>query len=194
MNKLNRYHPVISLPEDYEVYDFSEGYDPNRELKSNFGIGKYNEHRPTMYKETQFTETLRTVHIGIDIAAPIDTPVHAFDDGIIFIQGYNSLPQDYGGTIITKHRFEDKDLFVLHGHLSFRSLELHKEGERFQKGDVIGYVGNKDENGGWNPHLHIQLSWKKPETFDMPGVVSLIDRKKALLTYPDPQLILGQLY
>ena len=39
MNKSPQYHPVIFLPEDYEIYDFSEGYDPNRELKSNFGIG-----------------------------------------------------------------------------------------------------------------------------------------------------------
>lgn len=190
----NPYHPVIFLPEDYEVYDFSEEYDPDRKLKSDFGIGKYNEHRPMMYKEAQFTENLRTVHIGIDIAAPIGTPIHAFSDGVIFKQGYNSLPQDYGGTIITKHRFEDKDLYVLHGHLSLKSLQLHENGKPFNKGDIIAYIGNKEENGGWNPHLHIQLSWKKPETFDMPGVVSLKNRKQALLDYPDPQIILGQLY
>ena len=188
------YHPVILLPADYEVYDFSADYDPNRERRSVFGIGKYNEHRPTMYTEEQFTNTQRSVHIGIDIAAPAGTPIYAFDDGVIFKQTYNALPQDYGGTIITKHHFEGKALYVLHGHLSRASLALHLESARFQKGDIIAYVGEKEENGGWNPHLHIQLSWKEPTVCDMPGAVSLRNRSQALLDYPDPQLILGQLY
>ena len=188
------FHPVIFLPADYEVYDFSEDYDPNRVLKSPFGIGRYNEHRPQMYKESQFTDTLRTIHIGIDIGAPLGTQVHAFDDGVIFLQGYNPLPQDYGATIITKHEFQGKSLYVLYGHLSLASLDLHHEGEAFPRGAVLATLGNKSENGGWNSHLHVQLSWNEPQSFDMPGAVSVQDRAQALLAYPDPQIILGSLY
>ena len=58
----------------------------------------------------------------------------------------------------------------------------------------MGTLGDKSENGGWNPHLHFQLSLVAPEVPDIPGVVSENDRKQALQIYPDPQLILGSLY
>ena len=47
-------------------------------------------------------------------------------------------------------------------------------------------LGNNQENGGWEPHLHFQLSLIEPLTHDLPGVVSSEDRKQALLDYPDP--------
>jgi len=188
------YHPVILLPENYEVYDFSQGYDSNRELKFAYGIGKYNEHRPGMYKGEHFEAQQRTVHMGIDIAAPIGCQVFAFAEGTIFKQGYNSLPWDYGTTIITKHNIDGHPLFALHGHLSRASLDLREEGDSFSKGDLLATIGNKNENGGWNPHLHFQLSIKEPTKPDMPGVVSLRERAAALKIYPDPQLVLGQLY
>jgi hypothetical protein len=55
-------------------------------------------------------------------------------------------------------------------------------------------MGDKDENGGWDPHLHFQLSLIEPETHDMPGVVSPEDREQALRDYPDPRLVLGPIY
>ena len=188
------YHPVIFLPEDYEVYDFSSGYDPERTLSSPFGIGKYNEHRPGMYKGELFEEDQRTVHLGIDIGAPIGCPVHAFTKGIVFKQGYNPLPWDYGATIVTKHVIDGRDIYALHGHLSKHSLSLRNEGESFNRGDVIAYLGDKTENGGWNSHLHFQLCWSPPPNADMPGVTSLRERERALLKYPDPKMILGKLY
>ena len=108
------FHPVIKLPKDYEVYDFTKGYDPNRELQSDYGVGKYNEHRPGMYQGDHFEKERRTIHIGIDIAAPIGTPIYAFADGKIHKQGYNSLPWDYGATIVTEHIVEGKRIYALH--------------------------------------------------------------------------------
>ena len=55
-------------------------------------------------------------------------------------------------------------------------------------------MGAHDENGGWEPHLHFQLSYQEPETHDMPGVVAPSDRDEALQIYPDPRLVLGALY
>jgi murein DD-endopeptidase MepM/ murein hydrolase activator NlpD len=147
-----------------------------------------------MYNGEHFEKEQRTVHIGIDIAAPIGCPVYAFAEGIIFKQGYNALPWDYGATIVTKHIVDGKPLFALHGHLSRSSLLRREEGEEFKQGDVIAQIGDKTENGGWNPHLHFQLSTKQPTEADMPGVVSLANRKHALQLFPDPQLVLGKLY
>ena len=58
----------------------------------------------------------------------------------------------------------------------------------------IGWFGDKSENGGWEPHVHFQLSLERPESCDMPGVVNPEDRDSALMKYPDPRLVLGQIY
>lgn len=188
------FEPVIRLPHDYEVYDFSEGYDPERPLKSPYGIGRYNERRPGMYLGDQFVEGARDVHVGVDIAAPEGEPVYAFYAGSIFKLGDNALPYDYGPTIITKHRWLGQDVFALHGHLTRESLERWSPGDSFEAGAPLAEVGGKDVNGGWNPHLHFQLSVVEPQTHDLPGAVSQADLGWALAAFPDPRLVLGPLY
>jgi murein DD-endopeptidase MepM/ murein hydrolase activator NlpD len=190
------FHPVIKLPTKYDIFDFTKSYDPDR-LRGLFGVGKYDEDRRGMYTTELFspeTENARTIHMGIDIGAPLGTEVHAFDDGLIFMTAINPSAGDYGGTIITEHVFEGRPLWALHGHLSHASVTHRQPHERFKKGDVLGWLGDEKENGGWNPHLHFQLSWIRPETCDLPGVVSLKDRAKALRDYPDPRMVLGPLY
>lgn len=194
---LFEFSPVIDLPEDYEVYDFSKGYDPARERKSLYGVGRYNERRPGMYATDLFApqaEEARDIHVGIDLAAPIGTPVRAFYAGRIYMTAINSAPGDYGGTVITEHRLGQETLWALHGHLSHKSVSARKPGDEFQAGDTIGWVGEEHENGGWNPHLHFQLSWRKPERCDLPGAVNEKSLAEALVIYPDPRLVLGPLY
>nr|ACU26438.1 membrane protein [uncultured bacterium HF186_75m_14K15] len=188
------FKPVIRLPQTYEVYDFSEGYDPERTLTSPYGIGRYNERRPGMYLGEQFSEGRRDIHVGIDIAAPAGEAVYAFYAGSIFKLGDNALPYDYGPTIITRHRWLDQEVFALHGHLSRGSLSRWSEGERFEAGERLAEVGSREVNGGWNPHLHFQLSLVVPETHDLPGAVGDADMPWALSAFPDPRCVLGPLY
>ena len=191
-----QYTPVIDLPAKYEVYDFSLGYDANRMRASEYGVGRYNEKRPGMYSTDLFKMAKggRDIHMGVDIAAPIGCSVHAFYDGMIFMTGVNGAPGDYGGTVITEHQLGDQTIWALYGHLSHSSVTLVKPGDVFRKGQVIGWIGDSSENGGWNPHLHFQLSLERPERCDLPGVVSEADLEKALRTYPDPRMVLGPIY
>ena len=70
-----------------------------------------------MYEGEQFhyeeSQHQRTVHMGIDIAAPVGTQVHAFYDGFVFAVGNNDLPFDYGPTLITKHEICGIVLYAL---------------------------------------------------------------------------------
>jgi murein DD-endopeptidase MepM/ murein hydrolase activator NlpD len=191
--KNHEFYPPIHLPEGYEIYDFTQGYDEKRFLSSPYGVGKYNEKRKGMYSGPLYADH-RDIHVGIDIGAPVGTPVHMCVDGEIFLFDYNSLPLDYGYTIITKHVLDNTDLYVLHGHLSQKSIQDKYPGQKISKGEILAWVGDKSENGGWNPHLHFQLSYEKPKKCDMPGVVNEKDLKAALEKYPDPRLILGPLY
>ena len=186
-----QYHPVVHLPKDYEIRDFTTGnYGPS---EYEFDIGRYDELRPGMYATDLFSDG-RFLHIGIDIGAPIGTPCMAFDDGEISHFGYNPADGDYGYIIITKHLVGEYTIWALYGHLSADSIKGKQVGQKVTRGEVIGWMGDKHENGGWEPHLHFQLSLDEPETHDMPGVVSPEDRDWALQKYPDPRLVLGPIY
>lgn len=185
--------PVIRLPEAYEVYDFTRGYDPDRALASPYGVGRYDEKRRGMYTAALFAGA-RDIHMGVDLGAPVGEAVHAFFDGAVHRFGYNAAPGDYGYTLVTEHALDGRPVWALHGHLSARSLEGRYEGQRVARGEVIAWVGDRHENGGWNPHLHFQLSLVRPEVADLPGAVSDTDRERARAIYPDPRLVLGPLY
>lgn len=185
--------PVIALPAGYEVYDFTAGYDPKRARTSLYGVGKYNEVRQNMYTTALFGNE-RNIHMGIDLAAPVGEPVRSFADGTVFLFDYNAAPGDYGHTVIIHHVLDGVDLYALYGHLTAASTANKTVGQKVRAGEVIAWVGDEHENGGWNPHLHLQLSYERPLVCDMPGAVSAANREKALRTYPDPQLVLGKLY
>tara|TARA_Y100000768_G_scaffold250571_1_gene190350 strand:- start:768 stop:1388 length:621 start_codon:yes stop_codon:yes gene_type:complete len=199
------FHPVVNLPEEYWVFDFTRGQDESWECPFEFQIGRYNEFRPGMY-ETEIFGGVRNIHVGIDIGAPVDTPVYAFGEGKIHSFGINAEAGSYGPTIITEHdanlikssNFQINNssgkFWVLHGHLSKQSLNGLKIGMEVDAGDMIARIGDEHENGGWPPHLHFQLSIEEPETFDLPGVVAKEDIDSALKKYPDPRIILGNIY
>jgi hypothetical protein len=86
------------------------------------------------------------------------------------------------------------DLFAIWGHLSRASLAGKAVGSPIRAGEVVGHLGDRAENGGWPPHLHLQLSFERPETHDLPGVVCRRDLPEALLKFPDPRLVLGPIY
>ena len=67
-------------------------------------------------------------------------------------------------------------------------------GDSVSPGQLIATIGDENENGGWPPHIHLQISLIEPIDNDLPGVVKLSDRDEALATYLDPRLILGQIY
>ncbi len=186
------FHPVIHLPPEVDVLDFSSAEAMNRPRRSAYSIGKYDEER-VIYTQELFGGQ-RNIHMGIDIGGPARTPVHAFADGHIALLGINDNDGDYGPTLITQHVLEGRDIWALHGHLSTDSLTGKHPGQLICRGEIIAWLGDESENGGWPPHLHFQLSWLRPTTHDMSGAVSAEHRAQALRDYPDPRLVLGPLY
>lgn len=185
------FHPVVKLPSDYEVLDFTGTYDG---FQPKYSVGRYNEKRPQVYTTEQFTTENRTIHMGVDLGAPAGTSVYAFFEGEIFLCDNISKEGDYGPVIVTRHILMQQEIYALHGHLSLKSLEGKKAGQKIKKGEVIGWLGDESVNGGWPPHVHFQLCLEEPQCANIPGVVSEDDHQKALEIYPDPRYILGPLY
>lgn len=155
-------------------------------------IGRYDEVR--VIYTTPLFDGGRCVHMGVDLGGPAGVAVHAFADGEVTHAGVNPAPGDYGPTLVTAQPWQGRTLYALYGHLSAASLAQSPVGRRFRAGEVLGWLGAPDVNGGWPPHLHLQLCWERPETFDLPGAVTLADRAAARERYPDPRLVLGPIY
>jgi len=113
----------------------------------------------------QDTETRRECHAAEDFYDPPGTPVYAFADGEISFSGPAG---GYGWLIIIDH--PQANLYSLYGHLSPSRWEA-KPGP-VEKGELIGYLGDPDENGGSPeqpliPHLHFGI--RAGQRTDYPG-------------------------
>jgi murein DD-endopeptidase MepM/ murein hydrolase activator NlpD len=86
-------------------------------------------------------------HQGIDLAAPIGTPIYATADGVIREAGYNS--GGYGNLIKVDH---GRGIETRYGHLS---RILVSAGQRITRGQLIGHMGSTGRSTG--SHLHYEV-------------------------------------
>ena len=131
----------------------------------------------------------RTIHLGIDFWIKEGNKVVNLFDGIIDIITVDKKPKGYGGLIILKHELKDFSFFTLFGHLDFNRFD-YKKGEILKKGDLVGYIGNKNQNGNWVPHLHFQIILSKLGFInDFPGVGYLSEIEVFKSICPNPNLL-----
>lgn len=91
-------------------------------------------------------------HNGIDIKAPVGSPVIAADSGTVLATGDTDLycrRGAYGKYIVMRHA---NNLATLYAHLSLPRVFA---GESVNRGDVIGYIGMTGLTTG--PHLHFTV-------------------------------------
>ena len=174
-----------------------------REHDATVAIGRYGEAR-LLYTSPDFGdadagEECRTIHLGLDLFAPAGTPVHAPLDGIVHAFADNAAPLDYGPVIILKHvrgrerrERREETFYTLYGHLSRESLDGLRVGQRIARGDRFAAIGTAGVNGGWTPHLHVQLIVDLLDLdCDFPGVCRASERNVWCALSPDPAVIAG---
>ena len=129
-----------------------------------FALGYYNEPR-LIYTDKAFrrgawrNSNRRTVHLGVDVFAPAGTRVHAPIDGSVYAVENRTTHLDYGGMVVLMHETHDGDTFYsLYGHLDPAASKHLQPGTLLKAGDVFAELGDQTNNGGWAPHLHMQLA------------------------------------
>lgn len=94
-------------------------------------------------------------HNGLDLAAPVGTPVFAADNGVVMAADNNDRSRwqkyQYGKYVLIKH---SNDFATLYAHLS---LQVVSAGMKVKRGDLIGYSGKTGYATG--PHLHFGVYW-----------------------------------
>ncbi len=120
------------------------------EMNDRGGIGHVTQH----FGERSYLYRGRP-HNGLDIGAPIGTPVFAADDGRIIAVDNNDRSRvakyQYGRYILIEHK---NNFATIYAHLS---SQVVKKGDVVKRGDLIGYVGKTGYATG--PHLHFGLYW-----------------------------------
>jgi murein DD-endopeptidase MepM/ murein hydrolase activator NlpD len=87
-----------------------------------------------------------TLHPGIDLGAPIGTPIHAAGTGTVVWCGWMS---GYGNLVMIDHH---NGLATAYGHQSRIAVGCNQQ---VTAGEVIGYVGSTGYSTG--PHLHFEV-------------------------------------
>ena len=167
------------------------------EASVSYAFGRYAEARH-LYAAGNFgadaypIEERRSLHLGIDIFAQAGEPVFAPLDGTVEILTINALPLDYGGLMVLKHETDQGvPFFTLYGHLSHESLRHLKLGDQVTAGQQIASLGEDHENGGWPPHLHLQLILNLLDFGnDFPGVCKQSEAEVWQALSPNPAMLI----
>ncbi len=125
-------------------------------LTTGFGYSRY------------VNDKLTNRHSGLDIAAPIGTPIYASNKGVVVFSDYLNVT---GHTIIIDH---GGNIFTGYAHMEKRFVQ---NGQEIEKGEKIGNVGNSGFSTG--PHLHFTLS--VGTTFVDPALLMDLDLDKTRL-------------
>ena len=121
---------------------------------------------PAIFCTSGGSGSAREYHAAEDYHLPAGTPVYAIADGRISFSGPMG---GYGWLIIIDH--PQANIYSLYGHLSPSRWRL--ESGVVEKGDLIAYLGDPDENGGspenpLRPHLHFGI--RAGQRTDYPGM------------------------
>ena len=114
----------------------------------------------------------KRAHKGIDLAAPIGTPIQAIGDGVIETIGRHN---GYGNMIKIKH---DRTYSTIYGHMLKFQRGISK-GSRIKRGQVIGFVGQTGLATGPHCHfeLHVNNQPRNPTTVGIPTAASVPARE-----------------
>lgn len=139
----------------WEAYCAERGVD--------LGIGPWGEKR-TVYSGDMFVsrlidDTRRIRHLGLDLFMAAGNRLYTPIAATVVSVEIEPDPLGYGCLIALRHEPEGCPAFIsLWGHLAHEALGRLKAGDRLDAGALVGVMGAPAENGGWAPHLHLQLS------------------------------------
>lgn len=106
-------------------------------------------------------------HPGLDLAAPVGTPVLAPADG--YLLSYGSMPSGLGVHSVLIFKKNDKVYTMIFGHLKTYEVQT-----QFKQGEKIGVIGMTGNTTG--PHTHVEVF--QHNTDDIQSVIEKYSKTK----------------
>ncbi len=126
-------------------------------------------------RRSPFTKEMEH-HPGVDLAAPVETPVHATADGVVAFAGEYPLGRSavwwrHGNLVMLEH---GEGFVTVYGH----NNNIHvRRGQKVRRGDLLATVGKT----GWspNPHLYYEVRRKGADGVYRPvdPLIYILDRR-----------------
>ena len=103
------------------------------------------------WREDPFGGGYSSYHSGLDVGAPLNTPIFAVLDGqvVLSADGWNGGCGNY--TVI----YHGGGLYTEYMHQNIRAISV---GQYVMQGEVIGYVGTTGSSTGYHLHLGVVIS------------------------------------
>ncbi|MCJ8140214.1 M23 family metallopeptidase [Falsirhodobacter halotolerans] len=104
----------------------------------------------------------RRMHAGIDMAAPVGTPILTTGDGVVVKAGWGN---GYGRMVEVRHDF---GIMTRYAHMSRIDVKV---GDRVSRGDQIGAMGSSGRSTGSHLHYEVHVGGQvvNPMTFIKAG-------------------------
>lgn len=165
LNKTWGYLNLNKESKNYSKINFNNPIECEKWVESihnlnsvDYSYGGFLEDRSYLWRGSYLDELNAFIHLGVDFNVPVGTrvalPIDARVENIVFDPNQNG---GWGAGI--KLKILNSNNYLVFAHLSHK-LKI-KIGDEFSKGEIIAKTGKISENGGWYPHLHVQVFNKK---------------------------------
>lgn len=120
--------------------------------------GGWMEHRGHLWQGTYLEEKSTWVHLGVDVNVPEGTIVYCpWHARVLAIKKDRDKDGGWGTRVILQRESKaDGPDVLIFGHLTNIRPAI-KVGVEIYPKYVLGEVGTPENNGGWYPHLHVQM-------------------------------------
>jgi len=188
--KTNQYVPNMRSLKDQDALLEKVSY--NEEC---YTYGGFGEDRSDLWDGFE-PKMKKMIHLGVDLnnLPPGQCVGSATQGTVVHIMNDKTRVNGWGNRIIicfevgVARKFKPTlyvKTYFLYGHLDPAKCPL-KLGDKVKGGDIIGYIGDGEVNGGWFPHLHLQIMTeqfvKKFKTFEeIDGYSENVDDLKLLV-------------
>ncbi|MBF6172679.1 M23 family metallopeptidase [Nocardia blacklockiae] len=143
---------LVSVAPVTDISQFSDILQHGEQFAADLAAQEAAKLRPlyTRFAYGNFTSTFGfrwgAPHEGVDVAAPIGTPIYAVEDGTVIDAGPAS---GFGMWVRLRH---DDGTVTVYGHVDTTTVSV---GQRVMAGDQIATVGNRGFSTG--PHCHFEV-------------------------------------
>lgn len=158
------------------------------QLGVDYSYGGWLEDRSVLWKGSYLEEGNKYIHLGLDINAPVGTPVALGMPGqIVFMDNDHPLLGGWGKRVMIK--LHSVPIVLIYGHLANIRYNV---GQFLNSGEIFAEIGPSSSNGKWYTHVHVQAMTmrayndflKKPLELD--GYGKERDISELARLFPDP--------